>query len=205
MVGKDRRVRHLPERVLRQYGYVQTIPRPPIDIGHLAATDVARAFMEYALHVLSQQERGELVPVPDNESWSASWGYMRWFVRVSHPIVNPPVAIPDYTANAHPRLVPPYEEVLVEQQWARHPPNPYQIISNIRARVDSAMGHPNVFGNPKVLRVMQGIQYEWSRCQLHGGGVGVDGMERYDFCSFFYDFLLDLVVNLLHLLFLAFL
>jgi len=54
------------------------------------------------------------------------------------------------------------EEVIVEQQWARHPPDSYQIINNIRARVDSAMGHPDVFGNPEVLRIMQGIQSEWS-------------------------------------------
>ena len=81
--------------------------------------------------------------------------------------MNPPpppplAAIPDYTADAHPRPVPPYEEVLVDQQSARHPPDPYQIISNIRARVDSAMGHPDVFGNPEVLRMMQGIQSKWS-------------------------------------------
>jgi hypothetical protein len=87
---------------------------------------------------------------------------MKWFVRVSHPIVNPPAAIPDYAAAAPPRPVPPFEEVLVEQQWARHPPDPYQIISNIRARVDSAIGHPDVFGNPEVLHIMQGIQSEWS-------------------------------------------
>jgi len=55
---------------------------------------------------------------------------MRWFVRVSHPIVNPSAAIPDYAADAPPRPVPPYEEVIVEQQWVRHPPDPYQIISN---------------------------------------------------------------------------
>jgi len=108
---------------IRQYGYVQTIPRPPTDIGLLALEYVALAFMEFALHVLSQHERGDLVP--DNEPWSASRGYMRWFIRVTHPIVNPPAAIPNYTVNAHPRLVPPYEEVLVEQQWARHPPDPY--------------------------------------------------------------------------------
>jgi hypothetical protein len=87
---------------------------------------------------------------------------MKWFVRVSHPIVNTPAAIPDYAADVPPRPVPPYEEVLVEHQWARHPPDPYQIISNIRARVDSAIGHPDVFGNPEVFRIMQGIQSEWS-------------------------------------------
>jgi len=50
---------------------------------------------------------------------------MRWFVAVSHPIVNPPAAIPNYAAAAPPRLVTTYEEVIVEQQWARHPPDPY--------------------------------------------------------------------------------
>lgn len=54
MAGKDRKVCHLPERVLRQYGYIQTVPRPPTDIGPLALGEVAMAFMEFALHVLSQ-------------------------------------------------------------------------------------------------------------------------------------------------------
>jgi len=88
---------------------------------------------------------------------------MRWFVRVSHPIVNPPAAIPYYAADAPPHPVPLYKEVIVEQQWIRHPPDPYQIISNIRARVDGAMGHPDVFRNPEeVMRLMQCIQSEWS-------------------------------------------
>jgi len=99
---------------------------------------------------------------------------MRWFVRVSHPIVNPPAAIPDYEADALPRHVPPYEEVIVEQQWTKHPPDPYQIINNIRAKVDGAMGHPYVFRNPeKVMRVMQTYSLSgacWSRCRLRGGG-----------------------------------
>jgi len=77
--------------------------------------------------------------------------------------VNPLAAIPDYTDDAHTCLVPPYEEVLVEQQWVRHPSDPYQIISNIRARVDGAMGYPDVFRNSEeVLRLMQGIQSDWS-------------------------------------------
>ena len=88
---------------------------------------------------------------------------MRWFIRVSHLIVNPFAAIPDYTVDVHPRHVPPYEEVIVEQQWARHPPDSFQIINNIKARVDGAMGHPNVFCNPyEVLHLMRGIQSEWS-------------------------------------------
>ncbi|RHN77039.1 hypothetical protein MtrunA17_Chr1g0150421 [Medicago truncatula] len=57
MAGRDRMVRHLPERVLRQYMYVQTGPRAPTDIGPLVPEEVAMTFMEFSLHVLSQQER----------------------------------------------------------------------------------------------------------------------------------------------------
>jgi hypothetical protein len=76
MAGRDRMVRHLPERVIRQYGYVQRIPRPPTDIELLAADDVAQAFTEFALHVLSHQQRGH--PVSDNQSWAHTKGYMKW-------------------------------------------------------------------------------------------------------------------------------
>jgi len=105
-----------------QYRYVQTVPRPPTYIGPLAPGDVAMTFMEFALHVLSQQERGDLVP--DDEPWNHYRGYIRWFTRVSHPILNPLAVIPDYTVDAHPRHVPPYEEVIVEQQWTIHPSDP---------------------------------------------------------------------------------
>ena len=87
MANSDRMVRHLPERVLRQYGYVQTIPRAPTDI-KLVADDMAQAFTEFSLHVLSHQQRGH--PVSDNQLWAYTKGYMRWFIRVSHLIVNPP-------------------------------------------------------------------------------------------------------------------
>jgi len=73
---------------------------------------MAMAFTEFALHVLSHQQRGH--PVSDNQLWAHIRGLMRWFVRVSHPIVNPPAAIPDYAADAPPCPVPPYEEVIVE-------------------------------------------------------------------------------------------
>jgi hypothetical protein len=79
MAGKQKIVCHLPKRVLRQYGYVQTIPRP--------------------------------------------------FVS--------PAPVPEYIA---PR--PVYQEVIVEQEWPRHPPDPLQVISSMRARVEHALKIP---------------------------------------------------------------
>ena len=54
-------VRHLPERVLRQYEYVQTVLRSPTMILPLAPADVAVTFLEIVMHVVSQQERGHQV------------------------------------------------------------------------------------------------------------------------------------------------
>jgi hypothetical protein len=82
---------------------------------------------------------------------------MKWFYRVSHPIMIDPAAVPEYTVL---RLV--YEDVIVEQQCARHPPDPFQIIQNIRAVVDSAMvGIPDVYSNHVVARVMETIRQQY--------------------------------------------
>jgi len=124
MAGKQRMLRHLPKRVLRQYEYVQTVPRPPTTVMPLAPADVAAAFLEFALHVVSQQHRGD--QVPDDEPWKHSDRYIRWFYHVSHPIiVNPPLE-PEITV---PR--PVYQDVLVNQDWGRHPPDPRQVISTM--------------------------------------------------------------------------
>jgi len=45
MAGKQKMVRHLPERVVRKYGYVQKVPRPPTTIIPLVPADVVAAFL----------------------------------------------------------------------------------------------------------------------------------------------------------------
>jgi len=62
-------------------------------------------------------------------------------------------------------LVPPYEEVIVEQQWARQVPDPLEIIENIRRKLDSAMSYPNVFTHSLFVGIMEGIQSEYSMLQ----------------------------------------
>jgi len=65
-----------------------------------------------------------------------------------------------YTAH-----VPPYEEVIVEQQWARKISDPLQIIDNIRAIVDSVMSPPDVFSHPLFVGIMEGIRSEYNMMQ----------------------------------------
>ena len=205
MAGSDRMVRHLPEWVLRQYRYVQTILRPPIDIELLAVDDVAQSFTEFALHVLSHQQRGH--PVPDNQSWAHTKGYMRWFIRVSHPIVNPHAPIPHY------ELMPLLVLSLLTRRLLLSSSGPDILPTHTRSSAASGPEWTVQWGILMCFVIQRRLcawcsAYSlsgacWSRCRLHGG-VGVHGMDQYDLCSFFYDILLDLVVITLHLRLLAF-
>jgi hypothetical protein len=63
-------------------------------------------------------------------------------------------AVPEYIVH-----VPPYEEVIVEQQWIRHPLDPFQITHNVRGIVDIAMTEiPDVYSNHVVAGVTKSIR-----------------------------------------------
>jgi sarcosine oxidase delta subunit len=63
---------------------------------------VVTIFTDFAIHVLSQRDRGD--PVPNDKVWKHEVGCMKWFYHVSHPIMIAAVAVADYT-----NLAPPYE------------------------------------------------------------------------------------------------
>jgi len=109
MVDKDRLCRHLPERILRQYNYCQTIPKTHAMIGGLNLADVVVAFQDFTVHVLTHAERGH--QTLEEKPWRYAKGYIKWFYCVSHPMFNEPAPVVEYTT-----LVPHYEEVIVEQQ-----------------------------------------------------------------------------------------
>jgi len=148
-------VRHLPERVVRQYKYVQKVPRPHTTIMSLALADVVAAFLEFVLHVVPQQQRGH--QVPDDEPWKHSDRYIRWFYRVSHPLIFNPAQEPDIVI---PR--PVYQDILVDQDWAKHPPDPLQVITSMRDRVEHAMQIPEVLSNPLFFSILEGLRTDYS-------------------------------------------
>ncbi|KAL5185008.1 Protein MAIN-LIKE 2 [Glycine soja] len=61
-----------PERVLRQFGYIQSIPPPPVSAS-LSYDDINDRWVHFADHVLAV---GELCA-----------DYMEWFFRISHPFM----------------------------------------------------------------------------------------------------------------------
>ncbi|KAL5124670.1 Protein MAIN-LIKE 1 [Glycine soja] len=70
-----------PERVVRQFGYIQSIPPPPVS-ARLSHDDIDDRWMHFAEHVLPAVE---LCLVPGQ----VSADYMEWFFRISHPFMIP--------------------------------------------------------------------------------------------------------------------
>jgi len=59
MCGVRRVYRHLSERVLRQYGYVQRVPRHPTDVVELSPPQIVQAFVDFRTHTLKEPDWGE--------------------------------------------------------------------------------------------------------------------------------------------------
>ncbi|XP_057439794.1 uncharacterized protein LOC130731502 [Lotus japonicus] len=76
--------RHLPERVTRQFGYIQDIPRHPSEIQttrSLAETADA-AYADYVPHLVPHR-------IPAIRPGDEVSDYMRWYSRVSHRFIIP--------------------------------------------------------------------------------------------------------------------
>jgi len=58
MCGKERVYRHLPERVKRQFGFVQDIPRPPSDVPEIPKEMLATVLKDPCLWFYSDGGRG---------------------------------------------------------------------------------------------------------------------------------------------------
>ncbi|KAL5180082.1 Protein MAIN-LIKE 1 [Glycine soja] len=93
-------VYYRPERVVRQFGYTQTISAPPVD-SWVSYDDIHDRWMHYEDHIVPT---GEVCVVPG----ACSSDYMDWFFCISHPFMTPGHAL-DPLPHAHapqPRVVP---------------------------------------------------------------------------------------------------
>ncbi|KAL5176762.1 Protein MAIN-LIKE 1 [Glycine soja] len=74
-------VYYRPERVVRQFGYMQTIHAPPDD-SWVSYNDIHDRWMHYSDHIVPA---GEVCAVPGQ----CASDYMDWFFRISHPFMTP--------------------------------------------------------------------------------------------------------------------
>ena len=80
---------YLPERVLRQLGHVQGIPRSPRDVTDtpISPEEIDQSWMQHELHVVDHSVRGPRLTTYLGQCVD---GYMQWFHRISHPYIIPP-------------------------------------------------------------------------------------------------------------------
>src|ERR1051325_6157071 len=97
------------ERVIRQFGFTQTIPRNPNVCAPptVKMRDMDDLFDDFENHLVPEKARSTVTP----DDWSYEYGYMIWFFRVSHPYM-----IEDAPGNP-PRSV--HQEILEEEQAMR--------------------------------------------------------------------------------------
>ncbi|XP_028190083.1 serine/threonine-protein phosphatase 7 long form homolog [Glycine soja] len=89
------------ERVLRQFGYLQTVPPPPV-CDSLTGDDIDDQWLNFPDHLVPS---GELCVVPRQ----VAADYMEWFFRISHPFVT---RTEETATLRHPP--PPHHEEFVE-------------------------------------------------------------------------------------------
>ncbi|KAJ1421598.1 Phosphatidylinositol-specific phospholipase C, X domain [Sesbania bispinosa] len=96
---------HLPKRVLRQYGHIQSIlpsPHDPFPVSGIS--DIHYQFLHYEDHLLEDMYRGPQMTIPGE----CVDDYLRWYHRISHPYLIPS---DDRVANPVPRRFPRVDTV----------------------------------------------------------------------------------------------
>ena len=83
MCGSEMVYRHLPERVKRQFGFIQNIPRDPSDVPEMPKEMLTTLLIDPSPWFYTDWgQRCQRV-------WEHQPGYMACYVKVSHPRIIP--------------------------------------------------------------------------------------------------------------------
>ncbi|KAI5405223.1 hypothetical protein KIW84_052121 [Lathyrus oleraceus] len=101
-------VPYLPDRCLRQFGYRQYVPSPPLDC--MMATDIDVDWISYHQSVIAMIGPSTLATTPSD----VEDGYLEWYYCVSHPRLVPP-----HRDDPREVPVPIYDAGSSDPDWAR--------------------------------------------------------------------------------------
>ncbi|KAI5435190.1 hypothetical protein KIW84_021854 [Lathyrus oleraceus] len=104
----DTVVPYLPDRCLRQFGYRQYVPSPPLDC--MMAIDIDVDWIGYHQSVIAVIRPTTLATTPSN----VEDGYLEWYYCVSHPRLVPP-----HRDDPREVPVPVYDAGPSDPDWAR--------------------------------------------------------------------------------------
>jgi hypothetical protein len=106
MCRKERGYSHLPEWVKRQFGFIQDIPRHPLDVHEMPKEMMATLLIDPVAGFYPDWRQRCQRP------WHHEPGYMAWYAKVSHPRIIPPdEGSPSRSANV---------EQIIKEENARH-------------------------------------------------------------------------------------
>ncbi|KAL5161973.1 hypothetical protein HKD37_07G019172 [Glycine soja] len=157
-----------PERVLRQFGYIQSIP-PPLVSASLSYNDIDDRWMHFADHVLAV---GELCVM----SGQVSAYYMEWFSRISHPfmILTQAGDQPRHAPAADPEeyMQPPIPQVPMAFDALPHAVDDYDGYEAITDRLERVLNLRMVTADTELHDIMQDC------LTVARGGASADGSVR---------------------------
>jgi len=169
MYGKERVYRHLPERVKRQFSFVQDVPRYPSSVVQVPTQLLTIVLLDTQAWFYPDWEHG------CERAWNHEPGYMAWYAKVSHPhFLRPDEGSPPRPANV---------EQIIEEENAREMPDTLTIIRDVVHIADDIVArHADMTKEEIVQEVMRivgtgrpALTYQiarWRMGQRHGRQQG---------------------------------